>query len=564
MLVINLGPLGRFEIRRQRSASPEMSSSESTPLIATHNEAPPHIMSLAHEVPPPYSVIARNNLGLLAIRRASERQTPKGSERLEREEKATIHELPRNGPGKARKPACPQRQLRRYMLEIIALTFDADFDVLNNALHDDKSIQNTTSILSAEERKDLLVLSKLVGKALRLNNAVSRRRPLPISDKNRLQEAIVGPDEGFQGDIFEGFALDMIGWYSEPLPYPVPWGKTIPGYWELNDCTDPDLLERYGNDVPEWAIDQAPVHSLRQFKRAIGWAAPNEAVKAVLEKAFEKRLRGDVYQDLDAFESYWVVRKGYRELHAALLDGHKQYVNGTRSCKCLKCAPPWKRPRTLPNPKAVVQKTMLRRYVLEVISLTLSSCMDFDALNAALYDDKSIKRTNTTLSVVERAKLLRLSSLTRRAVAANGITRSLNALERQELREAVIEPCHGIPGGGAFALGLIGWYGGPLIRSMSWDKTIPGLWAINDNTNCRWEKDARPIESLLAFRKAIHDCAPNTKAEAILNKALDDCYYRYEHPKRRHGYHRYEAGECATSYRPVEKRYADLYADLKG
>jgi hypothetical protein len=229
MSVINLGPLGRFEIRRQRSASPEMSSSESTPLIATHNEAPPHIMSPAHEVPPPYSVIARNNLGLFAIRRASERQTPKGSERLEREEKATIHELPRNGPGKARKPACPQRQLRRYMLEIIALTFDADFDVLNNALHDDKSIQNTTSILSAEERKDLLVLSKLVGKALRLNNAVSRRRPLPISDRNRLQEAIVGPDEGFQGDIFEGFALDMIGWYSEPLPYPVPWGKTIPG-----------------------------------------------------------------------------------------------------------------------------------------------------------------------------------------------------------------------------------------------------------------------------------------------------------------------------------------------
>jgi hypothetical protein len=459
---------------------------------------------------------------------------------------------------------CPQRQLRRYILEIIALTFDADFDILDSALHDDTSIQNTTSILSAEERKDLLVLSKLVGKALRSNNATSRRHDLSVSDRNHLQEAILGPDEAYEGDLLGKFALDMIGWYSEPSSYPVPWRKTIPGYWELNDCTDPDVLEDYGNDVPEWAIDPAPVDSLRQFKRAAGWAAPNEAVKIVLERAFEKRLRGDVYQDLAAFESYWVVRKGDRELHAALLNGHKRYLTRSRSCTCLECAPPWKYLRMSPKPKPEVRKTMLRRYVLEVIALTVSSCMDFDVLNAALYDDKSTKRTNTTLSVVERAELLDLSSLIRRAVAADGIIVPLNAVEREELRDAVIKPCHGISGSGASALGLIGWFGSPLICSISWDKTISGLWAINDNTNCRREKDAGPIESLLAFRKAIHDFSPNTKAKAILEEAPDDCYYRYEHPMRRNGYLRYEARECVASYIPVEKRYAGLCTDLQG
>jgi hypothetical protein len=95
---------------------------------------------------------------------------------------------------------------------------------------------------------------------------------------------------------------------------------------------------------------------------------------------------------------------------------------------------------------------------------------------------------------------------------------------------------------------------------MLWDKTIPSLWSINDDTRCSWEKDVKPIESLLAFRKAIRDCSPNAKAEAILNKALDDCYYEYQHPKRGHGYLRYEAGEWAASYWLVRKQYMDLYA----
>jgi hypothetical protein len=123
-------------------------------------------------------------------------------------------------------------------------------------------------------------------------------------------------------------------------------------------------------------------------------------------------------------------KKGISRVAWGSVGWHKRHVDGNRSCKYRECVPPWRRPRGLPKPKVEVRKTMLRRYVLVIIALTVGSCMDFDTLDAALDADKSIKGTNTTLSVVERAKLLYLFLSIGRAVAANGIARPHIAVER--------------------------------------------------------------------------------------------------------------------------------------
>ena len=107
--------------------------------------------------------------------------------------------------------------MHRYLVEIIALTFDADFVMLYAALYDDDGISYTNTTLSASERADLLGLSHLVS---RTSGLVDYKHPICRQDKHDLQEAVLGPGYGLH--LIGDFALDLIGWYSGPLSCPVP------------------------------------------------------------------------------------------------------------------------------------------------------------------------------------------------------------------------------------------------------------------------------------------------------------------------------------------------------
>jgi hypothetical protein len=95
MLVFNLGPLGRFKLSRTKST----------------NSQPPK-QARSHTPPPAYTAI-------------DERKPLPASQPL-----SVKHRV----PPQAQPPSCNKEQLRRY-LEIIALTFAANFDALNSAIH---------------------------------------------------------------------------------------------------------------------------------------------------------------------------------------------------------------------------------------------------------------------------------------------------------------------------------------------------------------------------------------------------------------------------------------------
>jgi hypothetical protein len=60
------------------------------------------------------------------------------------------------------KPASRMEQIRRFIIEIIALTFNANFDELNAALYGVCVPQGINSILSDDEHQYLLSLSDVV------------------------------------------------------------------------------------------------------------------------------------------------------------------------------------------------------------------------------------------------------------------------------------------------------------------------------------------------------------------------------------------------------------------
>jgi hypothetical protein len=198
MAIIDLGRFGRYEIHRKPRAweQPRPTQTERPSYLSPTDAFRYDRSSRVRDDPPPYTVLAAESnpqfRGTRSTSRGEQRQRPQQEQRQapRREQEPTIHELKQEGPAKATKPTCKTQQLRRFIVEIIALTLDADFDALNAALYDDESIKSTTSTLSADERSELLALSRLVAKAWRLIHA---GLPVYDTDQHDLQEAIVGP-----------------------------------------------------------------------------------------------------------------------------------------------------------------------------------------------------------------------------------------------------------------------------------------------------------------------------------------------------------------------------------
>jgi hypothetical protein len=199
-------------------------------------------------------------------------------------------------PQKAQKCKCRVEQLRRYLIEIIALNLGASFDALNAALYNDESIVCTNSTLSASERSELFALSSLVCKA---QQQIECRESLTELDKSHLVETIIRPSRGIKGPNIADFTLDLIGWYRRARKFPMPWKQTVPGYW----------ASIYISGLLEQARE-----SLESFKTAIRRLSPNDATHAILERALEACLQRDGHGQVDEAAIYWPVRPGYSSL----------------------------------------------------------------------------------------------------------------------------------------------------------------------------------------------------------------------------------------------------------
>jgi hypothetical protein len=225
MPTIKLGPLGHFKLDRVKKLD--------TPLLTTctaEANSPPKNTAETKErrnsiddSPPPYTAVSITNIPERHITGTHVYQR-----RLRRQ---TADELEWCTSAKANKLVCRVRQLGRYLIEITALTLDADFDALNAALYHEKGLAGTNTILSVTEREELLALSRLVTRA---HEQVEQDVKITEEDKDQIHETILEPAEHYELRDLGRIATELIGWYGEPLTRPIPWSETIPGHWKTH------------------------------------------------------------------------------------------------------------------------------------------------------------------------------------------------------------------------------------------------------------------------------------------------------------------------------------------
>ncbi|KAH7074605.1 hypothetical protein BKA63DRAFT_513328 [Paraphoma chrysanthemicola] len=133
-----------------------------------------------------------------------------------------------------------------------------------------------------------------------------------------------------------------------------------------------------------------------------------------------------------------------------------------------------------------------RRYLIEIIALTLGA--DFHMLNSALYNDATLKGTDSILSAEEHSELLALSRLVEK-VRGQVIRAQKNAVDSRDMehcRKVVLVLCDilsGVTRMHRFILDLLSWYSQPLAWSVCFNETIPGYWK-------RW-RDVQDEDSFL-------------------------------------------------------------------
>ena len=280
MPIINLGPFGRYSLSKLHDTAEQQSLLEDKKYSKTGGTASKSL--------PSYTSQGENcvPLGL----------PPK--------------EIRHCAPPKAQKPNSRVQQLQRYILEILAITFSANFDTLNRALQDPTS-EGTTTILCDEERSELLALSGLVRKCHDQLHRVPEIR-IEAEDEMTLSDEISQPGLQLEYNLSE-YALELIEWYgsyTRACGNSHTWQYTIPGYWEKNPTMGFNNLKE----------------SMRTFSLIIEHTAPSQHVFDILHEAWdvcrEKRGLECEHEFLRSSNPiYWARRNGY-DLMGSILSLH--------------------------------------------------------------------------------------------------------------------------------------------------------------------------------------------------------------------------------------------------
>ncbi|KAF7671914.1 hypothetical protein GT037_010137 [Alternaria burnsii] len=214
-----------------------------------------------------------------------------------------------HAPSKAQPPECNIEQVRRFLIEIVAITLGANFDELNAALYDIPAPTGTNTILCDDERANLLSQSSIVRKVHRrfVDNEKTR---IDRKDEDKILATITKPVESFSDNFtIPSYSLDMIGWYGEEVRSPsgIPWASTIPGFW---DTTPP---------WPYTSYDKRPFESsMRAFFVIFKSVSPNDRVHGILWEAWDDSRRRYGLGDLGDPIICWPLRGGYEDMWKSL------------------------------------------------------------------------------------------------------------------------------------------------------------------------------------------------------------------------------------------------------
>jgi hypothetical protein len=166
-----------------------------------------------------------------------------------------------------------------------------------------------SSILSTKEQDELRALSSLVRK-MRIQNLYNDFIIINPCEIDEIRQRILAPCHCI-GERGPGeFALDLIGWYTPDLSYPVLWSKAVPAHWAAN--LRGETVER-----GKWFCLQ----SWRRFKLTMEEVFPNQEVEDVLDGAMKSCWQRNVIDEIGRGWLYYPLREGYHTLWFHLSSG---------------------------------------------------------------------------------------------------------------------------------------------------------------------------------------------------------------------------------------------------
>jgi hypothetical protein len=224
----------------------------------------------------------------------------------------------------------PLVQLRRYLIEIIGFTFDADFSLLNQALGQTASVTPTSptnSILTPNERVELLDLVTLIKELnTKISDADTQWLTVRSSDREAVADAVIRP--ALYLGLPASYILELVSTYA------------------LHQCDESKrslsfILQR----KPYFYSMFRSLSFLGPFNVVLGiftnelWSlahivkivAPNEEVRMVLGNAmhtYQKEVLG--IEEVMHIESFWERHK-WRSLKKALISENEE--DGIKSAR---------------------------------------------------------------------------------------------------------------------------------------------------------------------------------------------------------------------------------------
>lgn len=234
------------------------------------------------------------------------------------------------GPLQTAPAATATAQLKRYLLEIIAINLGADFDELNKHLRQGRR-EHSNSILSAQERANLLQLSLKI-ESLRAKIQIIERDTMDEELMDEVYNACMAPvlhKRCVYGP--RSYILDLIGSYADHEGDPSKWRQTTLGCWSKNNFPGRRLK-----------------HTLVCHGNMIQLISPNKAVKAhldgALERYYEDRRLGRTFEDEEVLKGcYKPTRDGYYVLMTKIV--YYQF-------KCRENGIAWSEIKTLRSPRS--------------------------------------------------------------------------------------------------------------------------------------------------------------------------------------------------------------------
>jgi hypothetical protein len=297
-MLFKLGPLGRFKLTRDipRSARSQPTTADAscqTNKVTRDEVSDPAPYPICDDPPPSYSTPS-----LVDTEPPSESESESESQSTGEDERGVEVEggvevevaidppkaacVPTKRidyvvPPGVRKLTDRENQLHHYLMEIIAFALDVNFDELNSALYKQPIESNTNTILTDEEREELLHLSRFVQKL----SEKMRRNQINTAVRAEVKEANAVISNPATTIGLRCYAVDLVASYAEYAEdadiETARRTKTLLAHWTCNP--------------KDWATDtdRDLKGSLNSCARAIEVVAyPKEEAQHVLGRALER------------------------------------------------------------------------------------------------------------------------------------------------------------------------------------------------------------------------------------------------------------------------------------